>query len=217
VSRRTADSFRWNGEHYRTCFAWSFDLSPWIERDDARSALTSRIEGFQPEDFSKVEHFLEYDGNDLAFVEISKEISWDGWEELATNIKQTIRQQGFTGIISVQPSQTETVRVHKNTPWANFMHARTTFMLCCLSTFGLFVYLPYTWLRSRKVAVSSQHSVRISIAEYWPFIADKLNVENLLDNQAPTTQRSLSPLRVLESRLSSRSTIGMPVIDARYH
>ena len=32
--------------------------------------------------------FLLGNKNDLATVQLQKEVSWDGWEDLATNIKQ---------------------------------------------------------------------------------------------------------------------------------
>jgi len=176
----------WQGESFRSVFAMSFDLSPWMTHDMTAESVgqvdSSRAEGISADDLGTLEHFLAHDSNDLAYVEISKETSWPGWEELATNIKQTIRQQGFTGVVSVRLKE-ETVRVQKNTAWANFFHARTTFMLCSLSVAGLFVYFPYTWLRCKKVAVRSRHRVNVSIADYWPYIADKLSVETLRQNQ----------------------------------
>lgn len=176
----------WQGESFRSVFALSFDLSPWMIHDITAGSVgqveSSRVDGISADDLGTLEYFLAHDSNDLAYVEISKETSWPGWEELATNIKQTIRQQGFTGVVSVRLKE-ETVRVQKNTAWANFMHARTTFMLCSFSIAGLFVYFPYKWLRCKKIAVRSRHRVNVSTADYWPYIADKLSVETLRHDQ----------------------------------
>merc|ERR1719491_2259965 len=103
--------------------------------------------GVVEEDMAQLRHFLAVNQNDLATVEMVKQIAWPGWEELATNIKLRIRQCGFGGIIGINRSDTETIIIYKNKTWANFMHSRMTKVLCALSLAGWMLYLPYMWMR----------------------------------------------------------------------
>jgi len=48
--------------------------------------------GLADQDLEELRRFLPENTNDLATVSMMKEVSWDDWEELATNIKQKIRQ-----------------------------------------------------------------------------------------------------------------------------
>lgn len=174
----------WQGEKLRTVFSVSFDLSPWMVHD----MLASNVESSQsvsvgPDDVRILEHFLTCDDNDLAFVEITKEVKWQGFDELATNIKQHIRQQGFGGITSVWLSKPANECVHKNRPWSNFLRTRTTLMLSWLSILGMLFYAVYMFLKSKKIDVHTHHKVNISTDEYWPLIVDKLSLETLPVNQ----------------------------------
>merc|ERR1719482_1029660 len=129
-----------------------------------------------------LDYYLNRDANDLAVFEVHKEVAWQSWEELATNIKHKIRQQGFTGIISIHRPDSETVAIYKNTSWANFMHSRTTKVLCALSVLGWLVYLPYMWLRCTSTTVRTRYTIDIPISGYWRLIADKLTAEGFVDD-----------------------------------
>lgn len=184
-------SVRWRGNDFQVAFTFSLDLSPWVVRDSQMTRETpiqqqrSLQDGVLPEDRSNLHNYLTNDANDLSYVEIAKKVSWPEWEELATNIKHQIRQAGFTGVISVDRNESDEMQVFKNTPWANFMHARATRVLCALSIFGWMVYVPYMWLRCRKQAMGSHFRVDVSIADYWPLIADKLTADGFQDQPPP--------------------------------
>jgi len=181
-------SVRWRGENFQVVFTFSLDLSPWVVRETQTIGQSpvqmtrSLHDGVLPEDRSSLHHYLTSDQNDLAYVEIAKKVTWPDWEELATNIKHQIRQRGFTGVISVDRTESDEMQVYKNKPWANFMHARATRVLCALSIVGWLVYVPYMWLRCKKVAMRSHFLVDVGISEYWPLIADKLTADGFQDN-----------------------------------
>jgi hypothetical protein len=189
VPEENSSSVRWRGEDFQVAFTFSLDLSPWVVREiqmeGMRSSQTRTLhEGMLPEDRSSLNHTMVHDTNDLSYFELSKEVRWPDWEELATNIKHQIRQRGFTGVISVDKSEKEEVRVYKNRPWANFMHARATRVLCALSVVGWLIYVPYMWLRCKKVSLRSQFRVDCDISEYWNLIEDKLTPDGFQDGTA---------------------------------
>jgi len=177
-------SVQWREEHYRVAFTFSLDLAPWVTKaidmpdpahsGDPRLPLQPLHDGILPEDFALLGDFLASNKNELAMIDVQKDVEWLGCEELATNIKLKIRQMGFTGVIGVSLSEGETVSVFKNAPWANFMHSRTTKVLLVLSIFGCFLYFPYMWLRCRATKIRARYRVDIPISSYWPLIADKL-------------------------------------------
>mmetsp|Transcript_30418 Transcript_30418/g.87188 ORF Transcript_30418/g.87188 Transcript_30418/m.87188 type:complete len:398 (-) Transcript_30418:61-1254(-) len=166
----------WLGSRYRVVFSFALDLSLWLVPDDRYSAA-SRVDnmtGISAEDLDRLADFLQHDENDLAAVEIHKEVHWSDWEELATNIKHQIRQSGFTGIIHVCCTEDEVMTIYKNKAWANFMYRRITKVLCALSLIGWLVYQPYIWLRHRALVVTSRYRIEVAIGNYWPLIADKV-------------------------------------------
>jgi hypothetical protein len=176
------ESVRWRGENFQVAFTFSLDLSPWVVREiqtqtpsTGPSQLTRSLQdGMLPEDRSTLQHVLMHDGNDTSYVELEKEVAWPGWEELATNIKHQIRQRGFSGVISVDRTEKEELRIYKNRPWANFMHSRATRVLCALSVIGWLIYVPYMWIRCRKIGLRSHFRVDVNISDYWALIEDKL-------------------------------------------
>jgi len=181
---------QWRGENYQTAFTFSLDLSPWMVRETQTVDQTSPLQptrtlhdGVLPEDRSSLNYVLTSDNNDLGYVEIVKHVKWPDWEELATNIKHRIRQSGFNGVISVDRGKTDEMHVYKNKPWANFMHARATRVLCALSIFGWLIYVPYMWLRCKSTVVRSYYRVDVDISEYWPLISDKLTADGFEENR----------------------------------
>lgn len=193
VPEEIHNSVRWRGENFQVAFTFSLDLSPWVVQEQTGSssgqeALRRLHDGLIPEDRSRLHNYLTSDENDLAYVEISKKVTWPGWEELATNIKHQIRQSGFTGVISVDRSESDELQVYKNKPWANFCHARATRIICALSIAGWMIYVPYMWLRCKNVNIASYYRVDVNISDYWPLIADKLTADGFQENRpAPPT------------------------------
>jgi hypothetical protein len=172
---------RWRDESFHVAFTFSLDLSPWIVREtqiiSEGPTEENRVlqDGLLSEDRRTLDDYLLRDSNDLSYIEFEKKVAWRDWEELATNIKHKIRQSGFPGVVSVDRIEEDYVQVYKNKPWANFMHSRATRCLSALSICGWMIYVPYMWLRCKRVAVKSHFHVDIGIGDYWPLIADKLS------------------------------------------
>lgn len=174
----------WIGSQHRIAFAFALDLSPWItpdgsahgyinEQGENELGISSSV-GVKESDLAVLKEFLARNRNDLAMVEIVKEVTWPEWEELATNIKQRIRQAGFTGVIDVRRADKEVVTIYKNRPWANFLHSRTTKVLIMLSIVGWLIYQPYIWIRNRSIQVSTRFRIDVPIETYWSLISDKI-------------------------------------------
>eukprot|EP00928_Gymnodinium_smaydae_P019693 TRINITY_DN17569_c0_g1_i1.p1 TRINITY_DN17569_c0_g1~~TRINITY_DN17569_c0_g1_i1.p1 ORF type:complete len:436 (+),score=40.60 TRINITY_DN17569_c0_g1_i1:42-1349(+) len=146
-------------------FSFALDLSCWIVRDvDAMSA----------DDRAKVAQFLDLRRNPLEGLEISKRISWKGWEELALNIKHVIKQKGFPGDIIVQRRPLSKLPIYKNVQWANFMFSYHFKTIVALSIVGWMFYLPYMWLRSARRSVDVHYHVDVNIDEFWSMIETHL-------------------------------------------
>jgi hypothetical protein len=176
-------SVEWLGSQYAVAFSFALDLAPWVRRAqvDSQGSLAVGFEaGIEPQDVPALEAFLEHDRNDLATVELYKEVDWPDWEELATNIKSHIRQQGFEGVVMVTKSKRERTTVYKNRPWANFMHGKTIKVICALSLFGWILYQPYMWLRQQALRVRVRYRVDVKIDDYWPLISDKITGEGFV-------------------------------------
>lgn len=199
-------SIEWQGEYYYDAFSFALDLSPWVVRDgtsyssesegavgqDSHIAGDRLIEGIVYQDLQDLRDHIRHNRNDLSIIDLRKEVSWPNWEELATNIKYRIRQSGFSGIITVHRTERDSVTIYKNTPWANFMHSRTTKVLCALSVLGWMFYLPYMWLRCTCSCIRSRYVIDVSIDTYWPLIADKLSADGFVE-QATTEDRNREP------------------------
>lgn len=182
--RLPVGSVRWRGETYKIAFTFALDLSPWLIREHGEGDVSlgdtrlpaAFLDGVVAENHEHLQEFLGSNSNDLATVEVQKDVVWPGCEELATNIKQRIRQAGFTGVIGVNFSEGETLTVYKNATWANFMHSRAMKVLMMLSIVGWVFYLPYMWVRCSTLKVKTRFRVDMQIADYWSFIGDKLTV-----------------------------------------
>eukprot|EP00930_Biecheleria_cincta_P044516 TRINITY_DN30620_c0_g1_i1.p1 TRINITY_DN30620_c0_g1~~TRINITY_DN30620_c0_g1_i1.p1 ORF type:complete len:435 (+),score=67.35 TRINITY_DN30620_c0_g1_i1:116-1420(+) len=187
----------WKDGYYQYDFSFSLDLSTWVvpvtDRAEANLAgesndgghISARSEsvgdGLSEADVSSLGEFLRTNSNDLATVSLTKNVEWPGWEELATNIKQKIRQAGFTGVVLVTWNNTQTITIYKNKPWANFLHLGVTRMILGLSAIGYLWYLPYMWLRQRGPDVSSNFRVDITISDYWQLVGDKIGERGFED------------------------------------
>lgn len=181
------NAVEWQGGFCRAVFTFSLDVSPWcvpmgnrVEGDVADTAggecpvSVQSENGIPVTDLEALQAFLSHDTNDLGIVEVQKRIVWAGWEELATNIKQRIRQCGFEGMVVVHFSDTETVEVYKNRLWANFLYSQATRVLMALSIVGIIIYMIYIWLRTKRLVVRARHRVDIGPNAFWQLISDQL-------------------------------------------
>jgi hypothetical protein len=174
-------AFEWGGPRQRVAFSFALDLSPWVVRGVDNPSTRSTVPaggtnavGVAHQDVVLLQDFLDRNQNDLAYVCIHKNVVWSGWEELATNIKQKIRQRGFHGVVLVRPSDDEHMDIHLNRTWANFLHSRSLKILCAMSIIGWLIYQPYMWLRHRPLTIKSLFRVDLPISAYWPLIEHKL-------------------------------------------
>jgi len=156
----------WRGKTYKTLFYYALDLDTWAEAEgtvDAKELLT-------------IEEFIATK-NPLATVSIKKEMVWEDFEEVATNLRAKIRACGFEGPLDVTMSPPDTCRVFQNTRWANFMYNETVKVMTLLSIIGGLVYLPYMWIRSRsqRKVVTSKFKITISGKDYWQLISPKIS------------------------------------------
>mmetsp|Transcript_26140 Transcript_26140/g.53740 ORF Transcript_26140/g.53740 Transcript_26140/m.53740 type:complete len:556 (-) Transcript_26140:73-1740(-) len=190
VTNNFPGSFFWRDGLYAVAFSFALDLTPWVARTSFRQPEDTDDEdepeaGVPSEDLRKLRSFLAEDTNDMAIVEMRKTITWPCWEELAMNIKHRVRQAGFQGVINIDRTEQEDMCIYKNTQWANFMHGKALKVLLALSVVGWLFYVPYMWLRCTHLHVNCAHSIKISISEFWPFIAEGLGANGFLVGEAP--------------------------------
>jgi len=170
------------GFRHNIAFSFGLDLSSWVVRQGGDPNLSTT--GVSAEDVEKLREYLADDKNHLTYVELVKTVSWNGWEELATNIKAQIRQGGFQGQVLVRPIPQAEMHVHKNTQWANFLHGRALKAIVFLSVFLLPVYKAYMAWRHFPLTLRCDYKVRLKVDEYWPLIASRIG-PNGFDNGVP--------------------------------
>merc|ERR1719424_1544055 len=153
VSSGVLGTIEWQGEYYYDVFSFALDLSPWVVREGTTDDSRS---GPWNDDVPLVNGVVASDLDDLNYY--------------------------ISGIISIQRTDCEPVSVYKNTAWANFMHSRTTKVLCALSVLGWLVYLPYMWLRCTSTVIHARYAIDIPISGYWPLIADKLSADGFSES-----------------------------------
>eukprot|EP00928_Gymnodinium_smaydae_P073597 TRINITY_DN56788_c0_g1_i1.p1 TRINITY_DN56788_c0_g1~~TRINITY_DN56788_c0_g1_i1.p1 ORF type:complete len:554 (-),score=121.01 TRINITY_DN56788_c0_g1_i1:67-1728(-) len=155
------------------------------EQDTSTAASDARERrvGMSDEDLSKVEAFLAQDSNDLACVEICKEIIWEDWEELSLNIRACLRQRGFNGAVRIFLKGNESIEVFKNKTWAHFMRSQVTRVLAALSLVGWLFYEVYVKLRTSRLVVKSVHRVEVPLSTYWDLVGSKLTANGFIPDE----------------------------------
>lgn len=157
---------RWRGRRYRQVFNVALDLAPFVQGGDIST-----------DDLKVVQNFLA-GTNTLEQLVIHKEVSWNGWEDLATNIRQKLRTLGFEGVLDVKLDTSEELVVHQNQAWPNFVHHRTTRALVLLSVVGSLLFVPYVYFRCRRSQLKSRFHIGLSPSRYWQLIESGLNPTN---------------------------------------
>jgi len=166
-------------------FNFGLDLSSWVVREewslgcspdgeDSAGRREPLLAGIQAEELERLQRFLEADTNDLAAVVLHKHVVWAHWEDVATNIKQQIKQSGFSGDLVIRCEPTESVKVLKNRPWANFMIHRSVPVFCMLSLVGWPIYMLYMCLRCTELSIDSRFRVDVQAEDFWDLVSDQL-------------------------------------------
>lgn len=151
----------WRGKVYRTDFSVALDLEPWI----APGLIDS-------EDRQKLRMFLDTEDETQNLL-LEKDVSWDGLDVLTRRIKNHLTRRGFYGIVDVRVASEGHAQIFQNNQWCNFLHNRTTRILCMLSGIGILFYWPYMW-RIKKEKVLSRFHVNVDLEEYWSLIESRL-------------------------------------------
>lgn len=212
VSEETPGSINWRGQHHEVDFAFSLDLSSWIAQGPSipvnGSCPPASVQCADAEDLELLKHYLLHDSNDLSFVEMHKEIVWDGWEELATNIRQYLRQCGYQGSIDLTVSKHESLLVYKNKQWANFLHSLLLQIVVALSIVGWIIYVPYMWFRCHGLHIRLQYRVNIDVSDYWTLIVEHLGAYGfgaLADSPAAAVSHAASSARSVDEGAPTRT------------
>jgi len=171
----------------RVAFNFALDLSQWIvheewsipecvaEGGEAAAVVRPLLGGIEAAELERLQGFMESDRNDLAVIVLRKRVTWHGWEDVATNIRQRIKQCGFRGSLSVRYEGLETIRVKKSRAWARFMHHPSLLVLCMLSAVAWPVYSAYMYWRCTEFPVDANFRVNIQAEDYWSLISDQLS------------------------------------------
>ncbi|CEM04114.1 unnamed protein product [Vitrella brassicaformis CCMP3155] len=172
-------------------FSFCLDLDPWI--GDMGLISEPHLE--------QLRRFL-VTTNSLETVVLSKQVCWEGWEELATSIKNKIKCEGFDGEVEVHLVGSEDLTILQNQQWSNFIHNRTTQTLCALSGVGLILYLLYTLVRGKTIRATAEFHVDVSVSGYWSIIEECLGRQRFLPTPtaAPAAVRMPSRARQQQER-----------------
>jgi len=146
-------------------FDVALDLTPFISGEGRFRSQADAV--------ALAEHLVTR--NPLQLVHLCKKVEWEGWEDIATNIRQHLRTLGFQGEVKIYFEAEEDFLIYRNHPWQNFLRSRITQALMVLSVFGSLVWLPYLWFRMRTVKVETQFRISVNETRYWEHLAEGLN------------------------------------------
>jgi len=153
------------------------DLSTFISND---SNFASE------EDVTKLERHLLTE-NPLEIIVLRKTVIWENWVDIATNIRQKLRSEGFQGDIQLHFNCQEDMRIYRNIRWQNFVRMPITHILAVLSCLGVFAWIPYIYLRSKVVVVETHFHVEMDVERYWEMLAEGLSVQDGFTTQDQTS------------------------------
>ncbi|CAK0840132.1 unnamed protein product [Prorocentrum cordatum] len=146
-------------------FDVSLDLTPFIS-GEGRLASQADVVALE-------QHLVA--PNPLEVVVLRKRVEWQSWQDVATNIRQRFRALGFPGEVEVQFQAEEELVVFRNDPWQNFVRSRVTQAVVVMSVVGILVWMPYVWLRSRRVKVDLRYRVSLDLQRYWEMLSEGLS------------------------------------------
>lgn len=149
-------------------FDVSLDLTPFIT---GNGRLRS------DEDVAQLVSFMN-NPNPLSVLSLQKQVEWANWEDIATNVKQRLRTLGFQGEVEVRLEAEEEVIVYRNHPWQNFVRSRITQVLVIISIVGGLVWIPYLWVRMKKIRIESRFQISLDLARYWDLLAGGLHAQD---------------------------------------
>lgn len=149
-------------------FDFSLDLSSFISGE---GQVASEAEE------QKLCQHLESD-NPLEIVVLRKKVIWPNWGDVATNIRQKLRSEGFAGDVEIRFDAEEEMRIYKNDRFQNFVRAPITHVLAVLSGVGPLFWFPYLYFRTSIVHVETHFKIEVDLARYWDMIAVGLSPEH---------------------------------------
>mmetsp|Transcript_759 Transcript_759/g.1386 ORF Transcript_759/g.1386 Transcript_759/m.1386 type:complete len:531 (-) Transcript_759:53-1645(-) len=142
--------------------------------------LTSFINGDgefpTEEEAAKLEQHLT-SNNPLEILVLRKKVMWEDWVDVATNIRQKLRSEGFEGDIEIRFDSQEDMRIYRNNRWQNFIRMPVTHILAVLSCLGLLFWLPYLYARSSVVVVQTHFHIEMDVERYWEMLTAGLSAQ----------------------------------------
>lgn len=157
-------------------FDSSLDLTTFVSND---SNFASE------QDVTKLERHLITE-NPLEIIVLRKTVIWENWVDIATNIRQKLRSEGFQGDIELHFDCQEDMRIYRNNRWQNFVRMPITHILAVLSCLGVFAWIPYIYMRSKVVVVEIHFHVEMDVERYWELLAEGLSVQDGFTTQDQT-------------------------------
>jgi hypothetical protein len=147
-------------------FDVTLDLTPFIQGEGQLRSEDDQIE---------LQKYLANQSNALELIVLRKHVEWPQWEDIATNIKQRLRQTGFNGDLEIHLEDSEDLIIFRNDPWQNFVRSRITQALIVISVVGAFFWVPYLWARNKKRTVHTYFQIGLDIERYWELFSQGLH------------------------------------------
>lgn len=116
--------------------------------------------------------------NPLEIVVLRKKVIWPNWGDVATNIRQKLRSEGFAGDVEIRFDSEEEMRIYRNDRFQNFVRAPITHVLAVLSGVGPLFWFPYLYFRTSIVHVETHFKIEVDLSRYWDMIAVGLSHEH---------------------------------------
>lgn len=157
-------------------FDVSLDLTPFIisSRGDQHAAASGAGALADDLDLQVLQEHLR-SKNPLQLLLLRKTVKWEGWEDMATNIRQRLRSLGFAGDVEVLLDASEELIVFRNDRWQNFARSWITTALVYMSLIGPALWFPYIWARKKQVQVRAQYHIALDLRRYWELLSEGLN------------------------------------------
>jgi len=156
---------------------------------DLTTFLSGDSDFASDEDVTKLEQHILTD-NPLEILVLRKKVIWDNWIDVATNIRQKLRSEGFQGEIQLAFDRQEDMRIYRNNRWQNFVRMPITHILAVLSCLGVFAWIPYIYSRSKVVVVETHFHVEMDVERYWEMLAEGLSVQDGFTMQDQTSMNN---------------------------